>query len=175
VEPSDVPGKVSGFPLQAGDVVREETAGGGGYGDALVRQPARVAEDVRQGYLTAAQAAARYGVVLAGDGSVDEQGSAERRREIHAARVMLRLDATQEEMFDGPRRQFLVGPAAADALGISDGDLVEINTGRGAPVRGWARFADHGDGLAVGPSSLDLAGGAAGDVVELRAVRAAPD
>ena len=175
VEPSDVPGKVSGFPLRTGDGVREETAGGGGYGDALARQPARVAEDVRQFYLTPAQAAARYGVVLADDGSVDEDATMAKRDEIRAARVMLRLEAADREMFDGPRRQFLVGRAAADALGIGNGDLVEINTGRGAPVRGWATFGDHGDGLMVGPSSLKLVGGAAGDVVELRAVRAVPD
>ena len=30
VEPSDMPGKVSGFALRPGDIVREETAGGGG-------------------------------------------------------------------------------------------------------------------------------------------------
>ena len=30
VEPSDMPGKVSGFRLETGDIVREETAGGGG-------------------------------------------------------------------------------------------------------------------------------------------------
>ncbi len=35
IEPSDVPGKVSGFVLRPGDIVREETAGGGGAGDPL--------------------------------------------------------------------------------------------------------------------------------------------
>jgi N-methylhydantoinase B len=45
--------------------------GGGGFGDPLARDPARVAEDVRDGYVTAARAVADYGVVLDGAGGVD--------------------------------------------------------------------------------------------------------
>ena len=51
-QPSPVPGKVSGFPLKTGDVVREETAGGGGYGDPLKRDPELVRADVAEGYLS---------------------------------------------------------------------------------------------------------------------------
>ena len=40
----------------AGDVVRIVTGGGGGYGDPLEREPERVAGDVLDGYVTAAQA-----------------------------------------------------------------------------------------------------------------------
>lgn len=39
IEPSPLPGKVSGFPLRAGDVVVMESSGGGGYGDPLARDP----------------------------------------------------------------------------------------------------------------------------------------
>src|SRR5437867_6657912 len=40
------PGKVTGFPLVAGDVVVMQSAGGGGFGDRLTRDPERVREDV---------------------------------------------------------------------------------------------------------------------------------
>ena len=45
--------------------------GGGGFGDPLARDPARVAEDVRDGYVSAARAEADYGVVLDGAGAAD--------------------------------------------------------------------------------------------------------
>ena len=57
IEPSALPGKVTGFALRAGDVVIERTAGGGGYGDPLERDPQAVVRDVRFGYVSAASAA----------------------------------------------------------------------------------------------------------------------
>ena len=42
-----------------------ESSGGGGFGDPLERDPARVAADVAEGYVTPAAAEAIYGVVLA--------------------------------------------------------------------------------------------------------------
>ena len=41
-----------------------EMAGGGGFGDPFERDPARVAEDVRNGFVTPERARADYGVVL---------------------------------------------------------------------------------------------------------------
>ena len=79
VEPSPVPGKVGGFPLEAGDVVRMETSGGGGCGDPLDRAPARVRDDVALGYLGPGQARERYGVVVDGAGNVDESATADKR------------------------------------------------------------------------------------------------
>ena len=61
IEPSPVPGKVSGFALREGDIVQSESAGGGGYGDPLTRSPEQVLADVRQGYINAGQAEGRYG------------------------------------------------------------------------------------------------------------------
>lgn len=57
--------------LQRDDVARLITAAGGGYGDPLQREPARVAADVREGHLSAALARSTYGVVLQ-EGAVDE-------------------------------------------------------------------------------------------------------
>jgi N-methylhydantoinase B len=183
IQPSDVPGKVSGFALQSGDVVREETAGGGGWGDALAREPQRVAEDVHQGYLTAAQAIGRYGVAIDDAGAVDEAATAAARAEIAAARISLEVQVANEEMFDATRRCFLVPRTAAKALGIGAGDPVELcSPGAAAPVRGWARISESGESgeggrmgtVIVGASSLALLAAATGETVELRAVHSAP-
>jgi len=45
----------------AGDVVRMRTSGGGGYGDPKLRDPTKVAEDVRLGFVSAAAASRVYG------------------------------------------------------------------------------------------------------------------
>ena len=50
--------------LSAGDSVRVLSGGGGGYGDPLRRDPARVAEDVRRGIVTRHVALDVYGVEL---------------------------------------------------------------------------------------------------------------
>lgn len=53
--------KAQDIPLVAGDRVRVRTPGGGGYGDPARRDPAAVAEDVRLGRYTAAEAEALFG------------------------------------------------------------------------------------------------------------------
>ncbi len=67
--------KEQDIPLVAGDSVRVKTPGGGGYGDPLKRDPAKVAEDVRLGRYSVAEAKTLFGVVMAGD-SVDEAATA---------------------------------------------------------------------------------------------------
>jgi N-methylhydantoinase B len=49
------------LPLEPGDRVVFDTAGGGGYGDPAKRDPKSVANDVIQGYISADQAARDYG------------------------------------------------------------------------------------------------------------------
>ncbi|MEM2095737.1 MAG: hydantoinase B/oxoprolinase family protein [Candidatus Caldarchaeum sp.] len=56
--------KVSGEQLRAGDLVSIRTAGGGGWGDPKQRDPEKVLEDVKEGYITAEQALKIYGVAL---------------------------------------------------------------------------------------------------------------
>jgi N-methylhydantoinase B/oxoprolinase/acetone carboxylase alpha subunit len=48
------------------------SCGGGGYGDPRERDPARVATDVAEGFVTPARAEAVYGVALDQDGRLDE-------------------------------------------------------------------------------------------------------
>jgi N-methylhydantoinase B len=54
----------SGVPVQEGDVFERPSAGGGGLGDPLDRDPAEVVEDVTDGYVSVERAAKDYGVVV---------------------------------------------------------------------------------------------------------------
>ena len=58
--------KVSGIRIAQGDVVTVETSGGGGYGDPRMRDPAKVAQDVAEGLVSASAAASLYGARDAG-------------------------------------------------------------------------------------------------------------
>jgi N-methylhydantoinase B len=59
---------------------------GGGYGDPLVRDPARVCEDVADGFVSADSARSDYGVMLTADG-VDEAATVRLRAQIGAIRA----------------------------------------------------------------------------------------
>jgi N-methylhydantoinase B len=73
--------KDAGIPLRHGTLFRQLTPGGGGYGDPLERDPAAVAADLRNEYITPEQARDVYGVVLdAATGAVDEPATLLRRR-----------------------------------------------------------------------------------------------
>jgi N-methylhydantoinase B len=66
--------------LDTGDVLVNNTGGGGGYGDPLDRDPARVAADVRNGFVSAGAAEREYGVVVDPvTFAVDEDATARRR------------------------------------------------------------------------------------------------
>jgi N-methylhydantoinase B len=68
--------KVLVAQLAGGDAYRMRSGGGGGYGDPRERPAAVVAEDVRQGYVSAKAAKELYGVVVdAVTGVVDEKGT----------------------------------------------------------------------------------------------------
>jgi len=56
--------KITGLQLAPGARFIFFSGGGGGYGNPLDRDPERVAEDVRMGYVSAAAARKHYGVVL---------------------------------------------------------------------------------------------------------------
>jgi N-methylhydantoinase B len=82
----ELPGKFT-MTMKRHDVLCSESAGPGGWGDPLEREPARVARDVRNEFVSRASARDDYGVVLVGDGfEVDEAATAARRAEIRAKR-----------------------------------------------------------------------------------------
>ena len=82
--------------IKRGDVFRHVLAGAGGWGDPLERDPAAVLRDVRNELLSAAKAAADYGVLIA-SGKVDTAASAKRRAEIRAARGWREVPAVQRD------------------------------------------------------------------------------
>lgn len=55
-------GKASRVPLAKGDLLRIVTATGGGWGDPRARDPARVREDLRNGFVTAQEATTMFGL-----------------------------------------------------------------------------------------------------------------
>lgn len=62
--------KANDVPLKTGDLVCVRTGGGGGHGSPLERDPARVAQDVRYGYVTREAALEHYGVALDAAGTL---------------------------------------------------------------------------------------------------------
>lgn len=86
-----LPGVVQ-LVLEPGECVRGVDAGGGGYGDPLERDPARVLRDVRERWETPERARERYGVVLVGSPdddslAVDAAASERLRAELRARRA----------------------------------------------------------------------------------------
>ena len=62
--------------LAAGDVLVNNTGGGGGYGDPFDREPERVQRDVRNGFVTVEAAAREYGVIIdPGDFAIDHEAT----------------------------------------------------------------------------------------------------
>ena len=78
--------KKSMVPLAHQQVVAQETAGGGGYGDPLERDPAAVVRDVEYGYVSGRSAFEDYGVVIDTEGRLDEDETRMRREAMLAGR-----------------------------------------------------------------------------------------
>jgi N-methylhydantoinase B len=83
----------SNVPVGPGDSFTRPSAGGGGFGDPLERDPAAVCEDVADGYVSVERALKDYGVVVrAVDAElaqfeIDADATARERDAIRAARV----------------------------------------------------------------------------------------
>ena len=84
-----LPGLADDEPVRAGEIVRIETTGGGGWGDPLERDPDLVALDVMQGKVTRARAESDYAVMLADEGEdvvVDRAATTALRDELRRER-----------------------------------------------------------------------------------------
>ena len=173
IQPSPVPGKVGGFPLRNGDIVRLESSGGGGYGDPLDRDPTKVKSDVHLGYLDLIRAKERYGVVLDEVGAVDKTATQAERERARANRLMLPVALANEDEIDGTRRRITLSAKTAHNLGVSEGDLIELcHRGGAAALRGWTHIGDSDDTLHLGPLGIAALGAAPGDAVQIRALGA---
>jgi N-methylhydantoinase B len=78
--------KLVNMALGPNDVFASSGAGGGGYGDPLDRDPALVADDVTEGYLSPEFARSIYGVVLSGT-EPDAEASTALRAVLRGARI----------------------------------------------------------------------------------------
>ena len=67
--------------IEAGDLYVHRTAGGGGWGDPLARDPAAVAHDVENGKVSREAAKELYGVVIGMDGLPELEATATLREE----------------------------------------------------------------------------------------------
>jgi len=132
----------AGVPLAVGHVFRFANASGSGLGDALERDPERVCDDVRDGYVTAAAARAAYGVVLTADGAVDAAATTAARAAIRAAR-RARAGAVASHVTAEDRR-----PVARLS------ETIEVVQTNGALV---ARCAACGAGIARAPAGWKTA------------------
>src|SRR3984893_4256190 len=81
-----LPSKVPHMRVRAGERFICVGPAGGGYGDPLLRDSARVREDVADGFVSAETARSDYGVVLTSPGAVDDGATASLRRDVAAMR-----------------------------------------------------------------------------------------
>ncbi|QEX19480.1 methylhydantoinase [Hypericibacter terrae] len=77
----DLGAKPGGFRIGQGDVFCYTFQGGGGYGDPLLREPSRVAQDIRDGHVSTESAANLYGVVAKGKSAEIDRAATEARRD----------------------------------------------------------------------------------------------
>lgn len=83
----------SSVPVQSGDSFTRPSAGGGGFGDPLLRPADEVREDVIDQYVSLERAAKDYGVVIReidaelDDFEIDEEATAALREQIRASRL----------------------------------------------------------------------------------------
>lgn len=75
-----LPAKVSDLRIEKGDTIEIVTVSAAGYGDPFARDPEAVAEDVREGLVSAAAARRDYGVALTGAAAAVDAAATARLR-----------------------------------------------------------------------------------------------
>jgi N-methylhydantoinase B len=142
IEEFDTPGKVAGHAVEQDARVVIRSAGGGGYGDPLERDPERVAFDVREEYVSPEAAADIYGVLLQSSGELDSAATLRRRKQLRASRRTLSA-VLDDKVFEpgavSQRRICRLNPVDAKAFGGTEDAIVELDAGNAAPLRAWLR------------------------------------
>ena len=85
----NIPSKCDRVHVEPGDILHFNTWGGGGWGNPLEREPAKVLLDIERGLVTV-EGARRYGVVVA-DGRVDDLATERLRRDMADAQARIPL------------------------------------------------------------------------------------
>lgn len=86
----EVEGPYLAEPLEEGDLFAHSYNGGGGYGDPIERDPASVARDVENGYVTPEAAESAYAIALndeEGEWKVDAEATSQRRDAVRKTRL----------------------------------------------------------------------------------------
>ncbi len=118
-------GKASRFKLKTGDIVRTLTAGGGGYGDPLDRDPEAVRRDVIEGYVSKDSSKKIYGVVLKGkDLSVDDGATRKQRKTLRDRGETFTAGSYEDPLFIKGVKGVVLN--RKEVAGFRPGDLVEI-------------------------------------------------
>jgi N-methylhydantoinase B len=124
----------SNIPVERGYAFTRPSAGGGGYGDPLLREPEAVKEDVADGYVTPEGARRDYGVVVrevdAGlaEWKVDEEATEGERRRIRENRIgWLKADP------EGLARRYREGEIGTLELIRRHGVILDWGTGELLP------------------------------------------
>jgi N-methylhydantoinase B len=171
--PFPTPGKVTNHAIVAGDVVVMRSAGGGGYGDPLERDPERVRADVAAGYVSRERARDGYGVAFGADGAVDTAETAALRARLASGRHRVALVADERDPYTGVKgrhRLFRLSPTLAARLALHTGDLVELRGRHPAPLRGWIHLDPTAppDAIPLDTFGRAVLGTEPGDTVEPR-------
>ena len=87
-----IPNKTDFVKIKRGDLLRILTPGGGGWGDALEREPEKVLRDVRLGRISLDSSRRDYGVVIDPDSmGVVENETDQERTQLRHSRAPLRM------------------------------------------------------------------------------------
>lgn len=175
VKDFDTPGKVAGHPVGDGSVVVVRSAGGGGYGDPLLRPPALVVDDVNEGYISRQVARELYGIALDARGKPDVAAIEQLRRRLREGRFALEavlVDDSYEAGAVSRRRICRMNPKDAAAAGLQDDDLVEMDRRQAAPLRAWLRIDPKvsAGSLPIDQKGLSILRSEAGQCIEVRRI-----
>ncbi len=120
----------SGVPVQRGDRFTRPSAGGGGLGDPLLRDPAAVMDDVIDGYVTPQGAARDYGVIVVevdaelDDWRIDTTATEAARTAIRAGR-----DGWLSDPAEGVAARFRAGEIGVEETIRRHGVILDWNDG----------------------------------------------
>lgn len=167
------PGKATGMLIRRESVVVMASAGGGGYGDPLAREPRLVAADVAAGYVSPERARSDYGVVLGATGEADAGATAALRARIAAAVPQLPIVADETPCYEGIKgrhRVLRLRPELAARYALRANQLVELAGRNPAPLRAWVKVDETApaDAVPMDDFGRRVLGVATGDRVRLR-------
>jgi N-methylhydantoinase B len=131
----EVPTHASGVELGPDDVFEFRCASGGGFGDALDRDPVEVGADIERGVFDAEVAERVYGVIFDDEGAVDQAATDAHRAEIGRDRLA-RAQPAPTPLIDTSLPD-VAGPSDDDAplcLGVVQRGALAVSTRSGEPL-----------------------------------------